>query len=149
MAHIGRAYKRFFRRDLSMKPGGYCYLPDAWEWAGLLWKNLGNQVFSHGPNRLEYNPAASGGRTLVWEKRVYIPPALGYYLMQYSYRLTNDEHMVEQSWWIGDNFTNAIIIPHVYVNSSFPNNQLPGTWSEPYPSFFSYSSLGIFRPQAW
>lgn len=149
MANKGRAYPRFFRRDLSLKPGGYCYLPDKWIWSGLVAHPGAYQWFSNQVNILDFIGYENFGRTLVWGKDIYPFPGLAPHRMRYYYRLTGDVNMVQEEWIIGNLDTAYTRVGPRYVQTTFPYSPLPTTWFNNTGSGFNFTAIGTFLPKGW
>lgn len=149
MAHKGKVYPYFHARDLSMKPGGYTYLPDKWVWSGILASGTLGHHFV--------------GRTFVldWYSSVWPYSGDVFYLYQepfgpfgflelgIHYHITHDADMASLAltWLVGPANSTRLPIP---VAAAFPYNLTSGgVIQDTSPALLTINYPGVIIPKPW
>lgn len=149
MAHKGRVYPYFYARDLSLKPGGYTYLPDKWSWSGILATGGAGNYFVGKTFTLDAANYVNPYDGLVyWYFEDVITP-FDKYLLEIYYQITHQPNMATLEFWFR---TPGGVTSRIFpkdVTQAFPYNQLSGPVQNHIPTALNVQYPGVLVPKGW
>jgi len=149
MAHKGKLYPYFAARDLSLKPGGYCYLPAEWIWSGVLCSGSKAALLHNVAHRLIYPPGAIPYQDEHgWFWKVETGP-FQFLSMFVYYNLTHQPNMSQIRFEIADEVGTLMTAPYKDTTTSFPFNQMHTVYTCPRPSALNVGYPGVCIPAPW